>query len=169
MRPPPDRWQELGVAGPKRLTLTTCFVATAISLQLDCCAAKDLNALAELVTPAYTAMNFATFCSRDSTWLRSQPRGSRGSAIEYAEHVKDEVISSLAYDEAVTVLKAAADAARFRARQELRSLALVEPALDEIQVRVWCQGFVTDFILLFIGQHDKAHPELLQQIEQAKR
>ena len=45
----------------------------------------------------------------------------------------------------------------------------MEPALQEAQVRAWCRGFVTEFIVLFIGQHDGSHQELLQRMEQAKR
>jgi len=156
------------LAGLQRLLPVMC-AAAAVSFNPDCSAAKDLGALAEFVAPAYTAMNFATICARDVPWLLSQPRGLRGSAIEYAQHVKDEAISSLTHDEAVRVLRAAADAARARARQELRGLASMEPALQEAQVRAWCRGFVTEFIVLFIGQHDGSHQELLQRMEQAKR
>jgi hypothetical protein len=58
--------------------------------------AKDVRALADLVTPAYTAMNYAVVCaSRDPQFLL-ESRGPRGSAIKYAEHVKDVGFHALA-------------------------------------------------------------------------
>jgi len=164
-----NRWRKKALRATKRFFLVIWLTVIASFLKLDCSTAKDLNTLAQLVVPAYTAMNFAAICARDGGWVASQPRGLRGSAIQYAEHVKDEAISSLTYDEAVAVLKAAADVARSRALKALRSLASADPAVQEVQVRAWCRGFVTEFILLFIDQHDKSHNELLRQMEQAKR
>lgn len=88
----------------------SCVPAAAALLLVQSSTAKDLDVLSEFVAPAYTAMNFAAICARDRPWALSQPRGLRGSAVEYAEHVKDEAIASLTHDEALKVLKAAADA-----------------------------------------------------------
>jgi hypothetical protein len=124
-QPYPVRW--LSSFRPKR---HSCFARLAVLLSImkaDDLAARDLAALANLVAPAYTAMQFAGICGQDISWFVSQPRGMRGSAIHYAEHVKEEVIASLTYDDAVIVLTAAADAARTIARQELRKLRSTGP------------------------------------------
>ena len=54
-------------------------------------AAKDLNALAAFVAPAYTAMNFAIVCAPHDPVFLSQTSGPRGTALAYAEHVRDEI------------------------------------------------------------------------------
>src|SRR5215212_1749912 len=74
--------------------------------------AQDLEALSRLLIPAYTAMSYAGLCSTEQDWAMAQPRGPGGVAINYAQHIKDEVIASLSEKDAVTVLKMAADEAR---------------------------------------------------------
>jgi hypothetical protein len=74
--------------------------------------ARDLAAVSGFVAPAYVAMNLATICAGERGWITSQPRGARGVAIQYAEHIKDEAIQSLTFEEASTVLRTAANVAR---------------------------------------------------------
>ena len=81
--------------------------------------ATDLDEMGRLLTPAYTAMSLAGVCSAAPGWQERQPRGLRGVAIHYAEHVKDEMIEGLTHDEAVAVLRFAAERARDEARQQL--------------------------------------------------
>jgi len=154
--------------GPKRL-LPVMSLATAVFFNPDYGAAKDLDALAQSVVPAYTAMNFAAICARDRRWLLSQPRGSHGSALEYAEHVKDEAIASLTHNEAIIVLRAAADAARSRVRQEMQALAFADPTLQEDQVAAWCRDFVTKYIRSLIDKHDRGHQKSLRELDQTKQ
>jgi len=162
-------WRRLNkLRGPKRL-LPVAWLAGATIFSQDHSAAKDLDALAQFVAPAYTAMNFAAICARDRSWLLSQPRGSHGSALEYAEHVKNEAIASLTHDEAIIVLRAAADAARSRVRLELQALAFTDPSLQEAQVAAWCRDFVTKYIRSFIDSHDRDHQESLPDVDQTKR
>jgi hypothetical protein len=136
-------------------------------LHADDLAARDLTVLADLVKPAYAAMQFAVVCGRQVSQF-AQPRGMRGSAIEYAEHVKDEAIASLTYGDAVTVLRAAADAARSTARQELRKLVSTDPDVEATQLTAWCGGYARKFILNFMTQHDHLHQAFLLEVERAK-
>lgn len=132
-------------------------------------AAKDLKALAEFVVPAYTAMNFTVVCAQDDPQFLSETRGSRGTALQYAEHVKNEAIASLTYDEAVTVLKMAADEARSVARRELRKLAPNYPTARPGEITSWCHNDARSFVRTFIEQHDGRHAMLLQDLERARR
>lgn len=132
-------------------------------------AAKDLKALAEFVVPAYTAMNFTMICAQDNPQFLSQTRGSRGTALQYAEHVKNEAIASLTYDEAVNVLKMAADEARSVARRELRKLAPDYPTARPGEITSWCRNGASNFVRTFIEQHDGRHAMLLQDLEHAKQ
>ncbi len=148
------------------LPLAVCFTLLAPT---DRAAARDLGALSLLLTPAYTAMQYAGLCARTPQWSLSEPAGARGKAIHYAQHVKDETINALTYEEAVTVVKAAADAARAEARLQLRTSVISSDAPEEaVRFRVWCEGYVNNFIRDFIIKHDGEHVAFLEQVNLAK-
>ena len=150
------------------LTLAGGLALTFNFMNANLADAKDLAALSQLLKPAYIAMDYARLCVMEPQWLVTEPRGIRGSAINYAEHVKDETIKALTQEEAVIVLKAAADDARAEAREQLRTkVTLIDKAKEATQFRAWCNGYVTDFILDFINKHDSNHQSFLQQIDNA--
>lgn len=131
--------------------------------------AKDLVALAELVVPAYTAMNVAVVCATRQPAFLSETGGPLGNALEYAEHVKDEAIESLAHEEALIVLKSAADAARATVLQTIRRFYAAEPNLEAARIRAWCSTDATDFIRTFMNQHDRDHDKFLEGFKRSKR
>lgn len=135
----------------------------------DGATAKDLGGVADFVVPAYTAMHFTILCAQDDPQFLSLTGGPRGTALEYAEHVKNEAIASLTYDEAVTVLKIAANEARSVARQELRKLAPDYPTAHPGEITSWCRNYARNFVQSFIERHDGRHEALLQELETAKR
>ena len=45
--------------------------------------------MAEILVPAYTAMNYALICGQDDPRFLPQTLGARGTVLSYAEHVKD--------------------------------------------------------------------------------
>src|SRR5215213_3601591 len=131
--------------------------------------AQDLVALSRLLIPAYTAMSYAGLCSMEQDWAVAQPRGPSGVAINYAQHIKDEVIASLPEKDAVTVLKMAADEARNDARAQLRDKVIVpDKAMESRRLRDWCNGHVKEFIVNLIRQHDGGHDSFKQNVELAK-
>jgi hypothetical protein len=130
--------------------------------------AKDLVALVDLLTPAYTAMSLANLCAMDADWTIVQPRGWRGAAINYAEHVKDEVIVGLEREEARVVLRSAADSARSHARAQLRENVVVPDKDAEVaRFREWCESYVAAFIRELIRRHDGEHLAFLERIDRA--
>jgi hypothetical protein len=132
--------------------------------------ATDIRGLAEFVRPAYTAMNFALLCARESPFFLADASGPRGTALHYAEHVKDEAIDGLSQDEAVAVLRSAADAARSESRRELYRLA--QPGDDSatsLAIRDWCDSKAKKFVLDFIRQHDAEHLQTLEFLRRAKQ
>jgi hypothetical protein len=144
-------------------------MAVVIAVGCDATAsAQDLEALSRLVTPAYTAMSFAGLCAMEPGWSGAQPRGARGVAVHYAQHVKDEVIVSLTKDEAVSVLKLAANAARYESRAQLRDKVIVaDKAAEAVRFREWCNGYVNGFIAELIRRHDGDHVGFLHHVEVA--
>lgn len=132
-------------------------------------AAKNLDAIVAFVRPAYTAMNFTMLCAQDDAWFLIDTLGPRGNALKYAEHVKDEAIASLTYNDSVFVLKMAADEARSAARSELRNLIPNFPTYRSGEIVGWCRGYAIRFVRAFIQQHDENHETLLKELELAKR
>ena len=131
--------------------------------------AQDLEALSVLLTPAYRAMNLAAVCAKVPGWREAQPRGGRGTAIQYAEHVKNEIIEMLSYEDAVTVLKGAADVARADSLWQIRKLAAAGPTEGyDARVRAWCFETVRPWIAAFIASHDRDHVAFERAMNSAK-
>jgi hypothetical protein len=128
-------------------------------------AGKDLASLSQLLTPAYTAMDYAAVCATDRSWTVSQPAGPRGSAIHYAQHIKDEIVAFLSYNEALTVLKAAADAARQDTYAQLRNhVHARERAEEPARLRAWCYGHANHLIEALIRLHDENHSAFMKRV-----
>lgn len=152
------------------MTLVRSLVLIFTVIIVDPASAMDFATLGQLLTPAYTAMSFARLCTMEPEWLASEPRGKRGSAIDYAEHVKDETIESLTYEDAVIVLRSAAEAAKAEAQKQLKEKVISQDkAAEAVRFKTWCNGYVTPFILAFINQHDSDHASFLEQLGLAKR
>lgn len=146
--------------------ILTAWVAV---VSMTAAQAKDIRGLAEFVRPAYTAMNFAMLCARENPFFLMDASGPRGTAVQYAEHVKDETIDSLSPDEAVAVLKAAADAARSESKRELYRLAQPTDDATIRAIREWCDSKAKNFILDFIRQHESEHVKALEFLLRAKQ
>lgn len=148
--------------------LALCIVL--LSVAPSATSAKELRALADIVLPAYTAMNFTVVCAREDPYFLRDTSGPRGTSLHYAEHVKDEVIASLTNDEAIAVLKAAADDARLVARNKIRELAVLSDDAATIKaIRMWCDGPAKQFVLKFIELHDGRHAEIAELIRRAQQ
>lgn len=153
-----------------RLGIST-FVATFTLLAgSSALPAQDMSRLANLLIPAYTAMYYASICSSNTTWGRTQPQGARGTVVHYAEHIKNEIIQSLSQKDAVAVLSDAAGRARDLAREQLRLQVIVgSPEKHEQRLIAWCDGYVSDFAKSVISEHDEDHEAFLRTVDEAKR
>ncbi len=153
--------------GRARGTLFSLLLAASAQTQAS---AADIRGLAGFVRPAYLAMNIAAMCARGDPYFLSDTSGPRGTALHYAQHVKDEAIEQLTQADAVAVLKLAADDARNAARAMLYELA--RPGDDvgtALAIKEWCDSKARRIVLRFISNHDDTHPASEQFLEQAKR
>jgi hypothetical protein len=113
-------------------------------------------------------MSYAGICSMERKLASSQPEGNRGLAIHYAQHVKDEIVELLRYDEALLVLKAAADAARDDVRSQVREhVAAGDKAEEQANLRNWCDGYVVGYIRKLIANHDGNHDAFVERVKAA--
>lgn len=145
------------------------LIVAALGLAGGAAQARDLQALAGIVEPAYTAMNYAVVCTRNQPNFLRRASGSRGHVLQYAEHVKDEVIDQLTEDEAKSVLRSAADAARVTVLREIRRLEDPNAHWTIANIATWCESEALPFISRFIATHDTDHQRVLLMITQSKR
>jgi hypothetical protein len=152
-----------------RMGLAILLACTVHVVNCSSSTARDLDAMAGILVPAFTAMNYAVICAQDDPHFLPRTFGARGTVLNYAEHVKDEVVESLSQEEAAVVLTKAADAARSIAREELRRVLPAYPAGHADQIISWCYSTAISFVLAFIEHHDTQHAAILQELEQASR
>ena len=155
--------------GLTRYALFLAATTLTLVMRVTDAAGADLKALAAMLTPAYTAMDFAAVCAQDDPTFINATSGQLGTAFHYAEHVKNEVIESLSSEESKEVLRIAADAARSVARREIRERAPDYPKARPGEITAWCHNEAASFVRSFIQQHDTYHEILLRDLEQAKR
>ncbi len=154
-----------------RLGISTVVATVALFASSCSLAAQDMQRLANLLMPAYTAMFYASVCAGNTTtWTRTQPQGARGTVVQYAEHIKDEIIQSMSEKDAVAVLTDAAGRARDLAREQLRVQVITgSPEKHQQRLIGWCSGYVSDFAKTVISEHDKDHEAFLRTVDEAKR
>ena len=131
--------------------------------------AKDLDALAKILEPAYLAMNYAVICATHQSAFLGRSVGREGNAFQYAEHIKNDVIDQLTEAEAIKVVRSAADGARSRALAKLRAFGHSSQEHTLSGIAAWCNAEALDFITQLIATHDQRHEELASWIENAKR
>ena len=153
-----------------RLGISTLVAMFTLLAGASSVRAQDMSRLANLLVPAYTAMYYASICAANTTWGQTQPVGTRGSVVHYAEHIKNEIIQSLSDKDAVAVLTDAAGRARDQAREQLRLQVIMgDTAKHEQRLIAWCRGFVSDFAAKVMSEHDLDHEAFLRTLEEAKR
>ena len=127
---------------------------------LGTASARNLDAIAEFVRPAYTAMNFAAICVRDNPSFPTETAGPSGTIFHYAQQAKDEAIEGLSHAEALTVLKTAADAARAVARKHLYALVVNgDDRATVAAVRAWCDSDAKAYVRSVMRSYEEADAE----------
>lgn len=92
-----------------------------------------------------------------------------GGAIEYAFHVKAEVIDGLHSDDMNPVLRNAADKARDESRRQLYTRGRPEQEQGHLlRLTRWCDQDVAPFIAEVIREHDRDHGAFYEQLTRAK-
>lgn len=147
--------------GPLALT-----IAGLIALPVPA-APKDLGELAVLLAPAFLAQQLAGLCATYDPAFIAETSGPRGSAHDFAQHVKDEITLVLSSDEVPLVLRGAAGVARATAEAQLRALAARSG--DETAVRIgrWCRGTAKGYVRTVVGEHEAEHERFERAVDRA--
>lgn len=152
-----------------RASITKLLVVAGLcTLSFSDADAKDLRPIAEFLRPAYSAMNLSLLCAQDDPEFLHASSGPRGNPVNYAEHIKDETISSLSADDVIAVLKLAADDARNDARSEFRKIVPTQ-TYQYPQIAGWCRGYVLEFVRGVIKAHDENHTVFMVRLNEEKQ
>ena len=114
-------------------------------------------------------MNFAIICSTRQPSFLSETRGALGNALQYGEYIKSKAIESLSSEEALLVLKTAADKARAFALQTIRKFYTDDAELEAARIQEWCGTEAKTFIQTFIDHHDRDHNKFIQDLKNNKQ
>lgn len=127
-------------------------VACAVSVPAR---ATDLRMLSNLLSPSYVAMNFTTVCSQVDAKFLADTSGPRGTAIDYVQHMKTEVIEKLEMRDAEAVLLDAANAARAVALGFVRGMSGGSDAEVTHRVSGWYEAVAKPFVRGVVAAHDE--------------
>lgn len=151
------------------MTATRCTIVSVLLVFAGNAGAADIRALGNVLAPAYLAMNFAVVCAKQDSSFLEATGGPRGSVLEYAEHVKDEIIADLENHQAQAILQLAANAARTVALGFMRGMAGESNSTEASRVRVWCDAVAKPFIRGVVAEHENRHDLFKEVIAAAKR
>ena len=130
--------------------------------------AADIPFLSEFLFSAYEVLNYTSVCMAKDPEFIAQTSGSRGTALHYAEHVKDETIASLEPGDIALVLRTAALAAKIVSLRTLRRLDAADHQQSDAQIVEWCATRARSFVRDFIQHHDSNHPVILDALKRAR-
>jgi hypothetical protein len=143
-----------------------CGVALVV-LMPGLVSAMHVQRLSAVLAPVFLAENFAIVCAARDPAFIDETRGPLGPVAAYSRHMKGEVVSGLSSDEVMAVLRAAADDARRRARETLRSFA---GSFDQNRaLDLWCATKAKDQVLQIVRLHDGEHDAFTRAIATALR
>ncbi|GAC1333396.1 MAG: hypothetical protein NVSMB26_14470 [Beijerinckiaceae bacterium] len=126
--------------------------------------AADLVHLVDVLTPILTVQQFQALCATTDPKFMARP----WSVIEYATHMKGEVVAGLSAEETTVVINAAAGAALQKAKGQLRLISRDGATIEPARVAEWCSNVARPFIQSLLVLHDDHHDTFNQAIAQAK-
>jgi len=146
----------------QRLSLLSLLTVAGPSL------AANLDELVQLLSPAYLAENAAVVCTANDSTFAVQTSGRRGSMSVYAQNMKQEIIAGLDEDEANTILRRAADAAKAAALMAIRAHASSTQDEEKQKLIAWCETSGKPFVQNIIMGQDQKYDSFREAVAHAK-
>lgn len=131
-------------------------------------ASSDQGMLIRLLAPANLMMMVGNVCALQDPSFLAETAGRRGDFRFYAQEVKNEVSQGISDDEALLVLRQAADIAKAGALKAIRSLPADTPEIALSAVNAWCDTIVKSLVREYILTHDVHHTEFELLLARAK-
>ena|SRR5215207_10295183 len=128
----------------------------------------NLDALVQLLSPAYLAENVAVVCTANDPTFATETSGRHGAMGAYAQNMKEEIIAGLDDGEANTVLRRAADAARAAALMAIRANEAPTPDEERRKLIAWCQTSGRPFVQSIIISQDQKYDTFKEAVARAK-
>jgi Ni,Fe-hydrogenase III small subunit len=149
-----------------KLVTVTCFAATSFCSGAN---AKDLDALARLLVPAYIAQNFAVMCNSENAKPTPEQKNRMITISTFVDHVKTEVTTGLQEKEADEVRASAANTARNIARNEMLFLGAHGRYVPTDTLVRWCERSAETVISEILQVHAKKHEDFDRLADDAKK
>lgn len=121
----------------------------------------------ELLTPALVGMQYGMICTGPVPGFMQAAAGQRGTILQYAEHIRDELLPGLGEKEARAVLQEAAERAKAMTLQEIRRLD--RGGVTDAAVLRWCETWAKDWVLRFMRAHDEDHASFVGRVRSLPR
>src|SRR5262245_54908633 len=157
----------------QRLLKSACSITTLVGLVAGplCvdAAAKDLEMLVRLLTPAYIAQNFSALCNGENAKLTAEQKNSMIKIGTFVDHVKTEVTTGLSEKDAEEVRISAANTAQNIARNEMLFLGAQGTYVPTDTLARWCKQSAETIISEILQAHAKKHEEFDRLTDEAKK
>jgi hypothetical protein len=138
-------------------------------LQAAVVKAADVDALSRMLASALIADQTVVLCTVDNPLFARQTAGPLGTSRDYLEHIRAEILSSVAPQEARQIVVAAADITRSVGRSQVRAFSSNYPNIPALPLRRWCDTDGAGLVREFMVNHDSDHDNFLKKIADAKR
>ncbi len=155
----------LGTPAAKLVTVSY-FVAAVFCSGAN---AKDLNALARLLVPAYIAQNYAALCNTENAKPTPKRKNRMITISTFVDHVRTEVTSGLEEKEAEEVRTSAANTAQNIARNEMLFLGAHGTYVPTDSLIRWCEQSAETVISEILQVHAQKHDYFDRLTDDAKK
>ena len=149
-----------------KLVTVSYFAASSFSSAAN---AKDLDALARLLLPAYIAQTFAAICNAENAKPTPEWKNRMATISTFVDHVKTEVTTGLQEKEAENVRMSAANAALNIARYEMQFLGAQGSYVPTEALVRWCERSAERVVSEILQVHAQKHDYFDKLTDDAKK
>jgi hypothetical protein len=154
---------------PSRISSLALMSLSLLILYAASAKASDEKALAKILADAFIADQVVFMCTLEVGLFAEQTKGPRGTSRDYAEHVKEEVLSGIPALEARRIIIGAAEITRTVGRSQARKFSPNYPDIPAAALRNWCETEGIGIVRALMAKHDRDHEKFLSEIAEAKR
>ena len=131
--------------------------------------AVDTDVLANVLSTAFLAANLSRVCAEQNQWFLEDTKSAAGDGRTFAEHIKEEVLSSLNEGDAGVVVIRAANAARAVSLGLIHVMQDESTAAEEQRMAAWCETTAKPLVRGILAQHDIRHDLYDRMLSRAKQ
>jgi hypothetical protein len=131
--------------------------------------AADAAALSNKLAAASIADQVVFMCTFEIHNFAQETAGARGTARDYLDHVRAEVLSSIPTLEAQRIILRAAEITRETGHNQGRRISPNYPDVPAGALGKWCHSEGRVIVQEFMANHDRNHEKFLSELAEDKR